>query len=207
MTAKYKMSQKRRLARFISTIFSPYIVAIFTVTVVAFAATSQITEAFTWTVTIVTMMVVPLLAYVWYQVRQGRITDLHIRERSERHKVYVIGMMTVVAVLVVLRYFDAPIELVALMISVLVSNAISFVINTRWKISLHAAGMGITTVVIYLLLGNVAGLIWFLLSLLVMWSRIETRSHTILQTIAGYLLAAFVTLAIFTASHPGELSR
>lgn len=193
------MPQKKQLARFISTIFSPYVVAIFTVAAVSVAATPQITEALKWTVTIVAMMIVPLLAYVWYQVHQGKITDLHIRERTERHRVYAIGTIAVVAVLVVLRTFGAPIELFALILSVLVSNAISFVINTRWKISLHAAGMGITTAALYLLLGPLAGLVWLLLSPLVMWSRIETHSHTALQTIAGYLLAVFVTVAIFSA--------
>jgi membrane-associated phospholipid phosphatase len=192
------MPHKERVARFVSTIFSPYIVAVFAITVVSFAATPRISAALIWTVAIVTMMVVPPLAYVWYQVRKGKITDLHVRVRSERDKVYAVAMISLLSVLVVLWFFDGPVELLALFTSVLVDNAISFIINTRWKISLHAAGMGGTTVVIYLLLGSVAGFIWLISSLLVMWSRVETHSHTMLQTFAGYLLAALVALAVFS---------
>lgn len=192
------MPDKEQLAQFVSTIFSPYIVAVLAIIVVSFAATPGISAALIWTVTIVTMMVVPTLAYVWYQVRKGKITDLHVRVRSERHKVYAVAMISLLSVLVVLWYFDGPIELLALFISVLVDNAISFIINTRWKISLHAAGMGGANVVMYLLLGSVAGFIWLVLSLLVMWSRVETHSHTTLQTIAGYLLAALVALVVFS---------
>jgi membrane-associated phospholipid phosphatase len=193
------LQKESKTAQLISTLFSPYVVAILTVVIVAYGSTQDLVEALKWTLIVLAIVVMPLFLYVWYQVRRGNITDLHVRERTQRHRVYAIGMASLLIVLLFLWYFEAPTELLALFISVLVGNTISFIINTRWKISLHSAGMGITTIVFYLMFGASFGLLMLFLSLAVMWSRVRTGSHTPMQTVAGFTVAALVTFVIFGA--------
>jgi len=188
-----------KIAQVVSALFSPYLVAVATIVVVSFSATGRMLLSLLWTLVSVGIVIVPSFLYVLYQVRKGNITDLHVRERPQRHRVYFVGLAMVILVLLILWYFDAPLQLLALFLTVMIVNLICFGINTRWKISLHAATMGVTTVAFFLLIGTAVGLITTVLSLLVMWGRVTTKSHTFAQTVAGYLLAAIILYAIYAA--------
>jgi len=197
LTTITNRSTKTSLARAISAVFSPYFVGVATVAIVSLSVGDTVAQGFYWFLTIAGIMVVPLLTYVFVQVRRGKITDMHIRDRRQRHQVYVLGTVTILIVVYLLWRYQAAAELVALFYSVLLVNLIGFLVNTRWKISLHAATMGGATVVLASLFGLAAAALMFLLSVLVMWARVETKSHTVAQTVAGYSLAIFITVAIF----------
>lgn len=125
------------------------------------------------------------------------MTDLHVRAQTQRHKIYVVGLVSAVLLLIVLTLLDAPVVLVALMVSVLLANAMSALINRRWQISLHGGTMGNTTAALHLLYGVTALAIMIPLSVIVLWSRVRTGSHTFGQSLAGYLLGLFVTYLVF----------
>jgi hypothetical protein len=186
-----------RTASFISAIFSPYLVAIVTVSLVAYAPTKNVAAAARWSLLTLIVFIAPTFLYVWVQVRQGGITDLHIRDRAQRHSIYLIVLVSEVALVALMSLLDAPAAIIALILSVLLANGTYALINRRWKISLHAAGMGGTTVALSILYGSLLAATTVLLSAAVLWSRIRTSSHTAAQTAVGYVLAAAITYLVF----------
>ena len=72
-----------------------------------------------------------------------------------------------------------------------INTIIVFVINLKWKISVHSMGLtGPTTALIFL---NPWFFILGLFGPLVMWSRVILKKHTILQVIAGSILGYILT--------------
>ena len=191
------VSVTERTASFISALFSPYVVAIVTVFLVAYAPTQNAVDAARWSLLTIVIFVAPTFLYVWYQVRKGGITDLHIGDRSQRQRIYPIGLVSAIVLVSVMSVLDAPTALVALILSVLLGNTLYAVINRRWKISLHAAGMGGTTMALFFVYGLLPAVAALLLSAVVLWSRIRTGSHTPVQSAVGYVLASAITYLVF----------
>ncbi|MDN5755332.1 MAG: phosphatase PAP2 family protein [Arthrobacter sp.] len=132
----------------------------------------------------------PWLGVVWMKHR-GRVTDLHVRERSQRRPVFVLAGASLLiggGALVLLR---APAAVFSALGLILAGLLICLVVNLRWKISVHTA---------------VAAFIWLevfsdpdwgaaaalFLTLLVGWSRLELRRHTPGQVLAGALVGCIV---------------
>jgi len=188
-----------RTASFVSAVFSPYEVAIVTVFLVGYGPTKSIVDGAKWSLLTMIVFVAPTFLYVWFQVRKGSITDLHIRDRAQRYRFYLVELVSGVALVSAMVVLDAPAAILALILSALLGNATYAVINRRWKISLHAAGMGGTTVALFILYGLLATVIVSLLSAAVLWSRVRTGSHTTAQSAVGYVLAAAITYLVFRA--------
>jgi len=194
---KFSQSNRRRIANYLSTAFSPYIIAALIIPIVIFVSTERVMEALFWSIVVPSILIGPTLAYVGFEVRKGNITDMHIRERVQRSKVYVIGIVSLIFLVFILSIFDAPNELQALIYSVAIGNVISFIINMKWKISLHAEGMGGATVITLFIFGYSVAIVMSLISIAVFWSRIELQEHTLMQLVAGYSIAVVVTIGVF----------
>ena len=87
--------------------------------------------------------------------------------------------------------FAAPILIITLGAAALVQVGIMFMINTRWKISAHAASMAVFVTLLVRLFGlpllpSTVGIP------LMVWSRVRLQRHTLMQTIAGSLLGIIV---------------
>lgn len=90
--------------------------------------------------------------------------------------------------------------MIATIIAVMLALAVATLVThlAKWKISFHLVGIAGAVTALSVLFGP----LFLLLSplvLLVAWARYEVHAHTILQALAGTILAVGITLSIFAA--------
>ena len=122
--------------------------------------------------------------------------DRHVRRRQDRI-VAAPGVMASVTTGTALLYgLDAPVEVTALVTAMLTVLLALLVITLFWKVSVHSAvASGALTI-----LATVFGP-WMLvlapLVVLIGWSRVRLRCHTVGQVSVGFLIGAAVSAPVF----------
>jgi len=139
---------------------------------------------------------------IWLMMKRGEVHDLFISRREERTLPYLFSFMAYIFwTLFLWRTLQFPMFIVSMGIGSVLSILIIVVVNLKWKISAHAAGIGG-------LCGSVFGMcyrtginpVWFftvvfIISALVAFSRLELKAHTPGQVLAGYVVGF---IAVFT---------
>lgn len=74
-------------------------------------------------------------------------------------------------------------------------------INLKWKISVHSAGVSGPLMAVVCVFGLVS-LPVIALIVTVVWARIKLKAHTIGQSIAGAILGALITLSVYFLVYP-----
>ena len=129
-------------------------------------------------------------------VRRGRLSDRNISLRGQRIRFGGVAIASILVGLAVLVAFDAPAEMVALLVSIAVGVACGWVITLWWKISVHAAiAAGAVTVLVFVS-GTALLAAWPLVALIA-WSRVEVGDHTPAQVLAGVALGIVVNATTF----------
>lgn len=191
---------KKKLAVLISRILSPYIVAVLTIVIVAYKASEQnIVQTAKWSGLIVSIFVGLPLLYIILKVKSGKLTDIHVRAREQRHKIYAIGAISLSSCIILMLYLNAPKMVIAMLVAAIIANAINFMINKFWKVSIHLTAMAGASIIFYILFGLPALIISLGLLILAAWSRIELKEHSFGQVIAGSIVAASTTFLVFKA--------
>lgn len=184
------------LARVVTEVFGPAVLAAGLLVVVAWHSASSAAEALVWGLVAVTMAAAVPLAYVVRGVRRGRWADHHVADRKSRRVPMLFGLVCITGLLVILIVADAPSELFALVAAMVAGVVMSAVITQWWKISVHTAVAAATATVFAMIFGP-----WWILAsslvALVAWSRIHLRKHTLAQTTAGAALGVVVTAIVF----------
>ena len=132
---------------------------------------------------------------IWLMMRRGDVNDLFISKREERTMPYLFSFMAYVFwALFMWRTLQFPMFIVAMGMGSAVSIFIIVIINLKWKISAHAAGMGglcgSVFGVCYRTAINPVGFIALILLIsgLVAFSRLELKAHTPGQVLAGFVV-------------------
>ena len=132
---------------------------------------------------------------IWLLMKRGEVNDLFISKREERTMPYLFSFMAYVFwALFMWRTLQFPMFIVAMGMGSAVSIFIIILINLRWKISAHAAGMGglcgSVFGVCYRTAINPVGFIALILLIsgLVAFSRLELKAHTPGQVLAGFVV-------------------
>lgn len=144
---------------------------------------------------------------VLFLIKKGEVHDVFISKREERTMPYLFSFLAYVFwALFMWRTLQFPLFIVAMGIGSALSIFIILLINMKWKISAHVAGMGGITGAIfgvsYRLAINPVWLFVLILtvSTLVAISRIELKAHTPAQTLGGFIvgfIAVFVPCFFF----------
>ncbi len=185
----------RQVARWVSRIFNPILLAITSMALVAYNL--AVIEPRIWFLSGLQLLISVLIpvAFITWLLARKKITDFDIYIRSQRIKPYLVIITCSAISLTIMWMIAAPKLVIALSTAGLTQATIMFLVNLRWKISGHAAGMASFTTLLWYLLGPVA-IPLFLGIPLMAWSRVRLRRHTLLQTVAGSALGA-VTFAVF----------
>lgn len=150
--------------------------------------------------TLLLTCILPITA-IWILVRRGVVKDLYIDNPQERTMPYIyaafgFGFWSYLLV----KILQAPSYLSSVAIGATVAIVLVALINRKWKISAHLAGigglvggilsycMGITAIPTW---GTWA--LWIGLSWLLMWARLYLNAHTGAQVSAGWLLGIACT--------------
>jgi membrane-associated HD superfamily phosphohydrolase len=170
------------IARWVSWIFSPPLLVVIGIALVA--AVIGTPSAWIWAGFYTLMAVLLPVLYIVWKVRQGEITDFHIKLREQRFRPMLVMLVLSIIGWLAMALGEAPYPLLIFASAGVIQVAFLLVVTLRWKISGHSTAAAGFSVFIYALFGPSAapGL---LLIPLVAWARIRRSRHELTQTIAG----------------------
>jgi membrane-associated phospholipid phosphatase len=188
------LTRSRRVARWVSRAASPPILAAGGTVMTA----AQISEGAAWlwaTFTIALSILVPSL-FIVMLMKRGKITDFDVYLREQRYLPYLISVSCSSLSWLVLTLARAPHIFIIVTGAAAGQSILMFLVNLKWKISVHASGTACFAVLIWQLFGLPGA--GFLLAIpLVAWSRVRLGRHTVGQVIAGSTLGAVLLFTIF----------
>jgi membrane-associated phospholipid phosphatase len=186
-----------RLARLVSERLSPPPIIVVLALVVAWASSPTPAMAVLWGgIAAVFASVVPY-AIILRGVRRGRLSHKNLNLRQERIRLGVVALASIGIGLGLLVAFDAPAEMVGLLVAIGVGIVCGWVITLWWKISVHAAIAAGAATVLMLVFGPALGLLAWPLVALIAWSRVQVGDHTPAQVLAGVALGIVVNATVF----------
>ena len=185
----------KKIASFISIIFHPMVVStiLFILIIYREPPINQYSHleffiCFFFTSIIVTITVFLLM-------KQNKITDLNASIRKERVLPLALGTTYFFIGFIILNFIGAKQIVQGTMLCYLINSGIGCIITNKWKISMHAFGLGIPFVILFLQ-GFKFLFILILIILLVCISRVILKIHSITQVVGGLGLSIFNTYII-----------
>ncbi len=183
---------KNKIARIISTIFVP---PTFTLIIFIFFALklendlSKILE----TILISSLFgfIAPIVLFISLKNR-GKIIDVDASIKEERTLPFLLATIFYIIGLLLMIYFELNIITKAFWFCYISNTLFTVLINLYWKISAHSMGVSGSLAAIIFVIGNYSFLFIPLL-LLIGWSRIKLKCHTLSQVLAGIILAFIST--------------
>jgi len=184
------------VARWITEVFAPAVLATVMPVVVALNASSDVAAAAGWSA--LTVVFTSALPYgvIWYGVRKGRLTDHHIGVREQRRGPLVVALSSVVVGLLLLVTLGAPRPLIAMVVVMLAVLLAIAAVNHVWKVSAHTAVAAGSVAVLVLIFGSLA-ILFSAIVAAVAWSRVKLGDHTIAQVVAGAAAGVLVAVPVF----------
>lgn len=182
-----------KLARIISTIFIPPVnLFIAIVYLIIIYESDSFKILYSLSVSFVFIVAAPIAFFV-SMLRANRIVNQDAVIKEQRTIPYLVGIAFLTAGTLLLVYQDIHSMILAFWLIQIVNSIVLIIINKYWKISAHAMGIGSPAGLIYYLLGFIPILPVIIIFLLTGWSRYYLKCHTILQIIAGGLMAFILT--------------
>jgi membrane-associated phospholipid phosphatase len=185
-----------RVARLVSLIGSPFLLAALLLLIVSWHATHRVWPTLGWAALSATFVTVGPLILLVIAVCAGRVLNLDLDLRHERPWPMLMALGITVVGLAVLWALGAPRLLLILLLASLVGGTIALLITLRWKISIHAGGAAGAATVMALLYGARALPLLFGVAL-IGWSRVALGKHTWLQVVAGAAISIVITALVF----------
>lgn len=177
-----------RIARHVSNILAPATISVPMILLVAFYKASSIASALAYAGITLFFLSIGPFAYILVGVRLGKLSDVDVSKRSERVGPFIFGLLSVCLGWFVLVLVHGPTPLISTVIVTAISGLITMLITLWWKISIHAGTLGAAATILTIFYGAVM-LPAFALLILVSWSRVVLRRHTVAQVIGGSLLS------------------
>ncbi len=186
-----------RVAKRISLILHPFLIAPLSIVLVLYLDTGNLLSALGWAGLCAAFVVAPAGLYLRKKLKKKAYSDADVSVRKQRYGFYVFGTSCMVVCFAVLLWMGAPQVLVAFFGAALLSVVSAAVLTRFWtKVSIHAGVMaGATVAVVFYSLawgGVLAGL-----TLLVSWSRLVLKRHTLQQAILGWMVAVVCVAGVF----------
>jgi membrane-associated phospholipid phosphatase len=184
-----------RVARLVSNILAPATVSLPLIVLVALYHAQNVLRALFYALITLFFLSIGPLTYILIAVRLGKISDVDVSRRTERAGPFLFGISSVLAGWLVLIILQGPGNLQTVLFITAVSGVVMMITTLWWKISIHASSMGGAATILTAFYGAVM-LPTFLLLILVSWSRVVLRRHTVLQVVAGSLVSIALTLLV-----------
>ena len=188
------MSMQDRIAAVTSVVFSPFLVLIPTVLVIAQKSADVGQKRFLWILIVVTCFTILPALFIFVLFRMGYVSNLTLVSQEQRTVPIFFAIGTALAGVGALYAVSAPMELIWAGISYIANGAIFVAITQIWKISFHSGvAAGCITLLMFLVHVQLG---WLLLWLpLIGWARVKRKRHTTVQTVVGALIA-IITVSV-----------
>ena len=192
-------SDEKLWAHAVSLLLSPPVVWAIWVYAISLTRGSNRSSAFAFASLFVLSICVAPMLFVAYKVRNGKISDMHMRESNERYIPYSIAIVAGIITGVVYLQYGAGIVLLLVVLVSIVELTIMLAATFYMHVSLHAMAMSSIISATTLMFGFAQGMLFIPLLLLVVLARLVLRRHTTLQIMVGVLIGALAPLAVVGA--------
>jgi membrane-associated phospholipid phosphatase len=183
-----------RFARLISTIFVPPSFTIIIFTIFAFTLEYESGKRIaTILIAVIFGFIAPIALFLTLR-KKNKLADQDASIKEERTFPFLIAIIFYLIGLILMIKLNLNIISIAFWFCYISNTLITIFINHFWKISAHSMGASGPLAALIVSFGLI-GLILLPVVILVGWSRIKLKCHTISQVIAGVLLA-FVSVFI-----------
>ncbi|MCB0753958.1 MAG: phosphatase PAP2 family protein [Flavobacteriales bacterium] len=194
---------EKNFAMALSIIFQPIFVPLYSL-ILIFNANTYITYAvhdqvklFIYGITVMNTIILPMGVF-YYFYRAKLIDSLHMHTARERSLPFLTIVVFQMSTFYVFRQAPMPSLFANLVLGAAVSVAMAFIINLKWKVSIHMLGMGgIVGIIIGIILKYQVDAVPLVMALTVLsglvgYSRLQLDAHTPLQVYAGFVLGTLI---------------
>lgn len=185
---------RRRVAAWVSVIAHPFVLIPVLVGVVT-ARSLPAREAAIVVGLVVACSILPMLWIIVRRVRSGAWTDHDVSVREQRTGMYPAALAISAGTVVLLYAVGVAPGILRGTVAIFALIAVSALVNTRLKVSLHT-GFAAFTAVSLLSVSRPLGIAAIVVALAVAWSRLELRRHTLPEVIGGALLGIGAALML-----------
>lgn len=186
------------IARFISNISSPIVVAPLATLWIFSVSYGLSLEALIKAIIFILILELPSLTYILVQMKRGKIKDIHVKNRKMRYPIYLIGFMSMLFAFIYLSFINAPRNIYIILISLILAFLISFLINFLVKVSIHTLILGGLSSLFLIYEFNFLFALFLIITAVVMWARVQIKAHTSAEVTIGGILGMIVMYAIFS---------
>src|SRR5579885_2123072 len=185
-----------QFARQVSNILSPVAVSLPLVLLVALYHAANMLSALIYAVVTLFFLSFGPMIYILIGVRSGKYTDVDLSLRTQRAGPFLFSIVSTTVGLLLLTFMHGPKNLQTLLLITTISGVLMMVTTLWWKISIHASSLSGAVTILTSLYGSIV-LPAYLLVVLVSWSRVVLRRHTIAQVVAGSVASIIVPIITF----------
>lgn len=185
--------------RWVSDVLSPPVIWALLAFPVAYHADGGQGNALVYALVYGTMVCWLPVLYIAWNVRNGNITDLHMKVREERIRPFIVTIAGSTVALALLIAINAPRLMPMFTLFTLIQLGLMTLITVVWQISIHAMSITGAVVAAGAMFGVGPALVLFPLVPLVGAARIKLGRHTLSQILAGAGVGALMTVLLFTA--------
>jgi len=194
---------EKKFALALSIIFQPIFVPIYSL-IILFNADTYITYAvqpevrkFIFLITFLNTIILPMGVF-YYFYRAKLIETIHMHTAKERSLPFLTTIVFHLSTFYLFSRAPMPSLFPDLVLGAAISVATAFVINLKWKVSIHMLGMGgIVGTLIGLILRYQVNVVELVMALVILsgfvgYSRLRLAAHTPLQVYVGFILGALI---------------
>jgi membrane-associated phospholipid phosphatase len=191
------MSRTSTIANWLSRLFHPFLVAAVAMFLILWFSSVTVQESLKWTLLSIAIVIIPSAILLGVQYQRGGVTDLDISIREQRYKLYGLGALSLLLLLVVGYIANAPTVFFACIYAAAVATLFGALINKFvTKISIHSAALaGVASVMGFI--SPISAVISWVLWIIVGWARVHLEKHTVSQVLLGCAVAFACVWAVF----------
>ena len=195
-------SSSVQIARFLSNILSPMSSFAIFAFIVAWVELPFWIGLFQASIISFFSSLLPIL-YIIYQLKTGKISDLHISDQNDRHIPYIIGIVGALIAMLIYLAIDGSQVLINLSLGVAITLTGSALINLKWLVSSHTTSASLIAAFTGFTYGPIYWIILSPLVILVFIIRKFLRRHDYPELFGGVALGVSATIIMAIAGRFG----
>ena len=188
---------KHKLAKITSVVFHPVLFILLIPFLVVYHGTADFWYGSKWVIFVCFFLFATLFVFFLLQPVEF-LTDFDISNRQKRPVFYTVGLLAAILFFLAAIYFKGiffPLTIVSL--GIILGIIIFELANFYLKVSIHNAIVTAFSITAGILFGFWAFLIFAWLPVIMIWSRVTLKKHTLLEAITGCILGGVVTMLTF----------
>lgn len=182
-------------AEIISLVLNPLVLLVPLPFFLVYETTNNFSDAVKWAIVSIVFIFL-FFSFILLGIKKGFFSNLDVSKKKQRSPLFFFGIILGLIYLAVLYFFHGPIILSIGVTAIILGLSILELINKFIKVSVHLATLSSLFTFLILIEGWLFVFCFILIPVL-MWSRIKTKNHTLLETLVGTLLGILLTMGIY----------